>query len=138
MAVPQNAGIASPHSLMPALQYLEFDYSEDAEGTGTWDAIASVTAAHLPPLQDEIVQVLAWATAEFPGQRGPIEEGGVWDYDLHSEPEDAPLQTLNFDAATRQLLPAVAVQAGSRHTITLSLSGNAAFGQALNVAFSLE
>lgn len=123
---------------MPALHYLEFDYSEDAEGTGTWDAIASVTAARLPPLQDEILQVLAWATAEFPEQRGPIEDGGTWDYDLHSEPESAPLQTLHYDVAVHQLLPAVTAREGSRHTLTLSLSGNAEFGKALSVAFGLE
>ena len=26
------------------LDYLDFDYSEDEEGTGTWDAMASVKA----------------------------------------------------------------------------------------------
>ena len=33
-----------------ALDYLEFDYSEDEEGTGTWDAMASVKAERVPAL----------------------------------------------------------------------------------------
>lgn len=123
---------------MTALHYLDFDYSEDAEGTGTWDAIASVPAAHLAALQAEIVQVLAWATATFAGLRGPIEEGGVWDYDLHSEPEGAPLQTLHYDDAARRLLPAIAPHDGQRHTLTLSMSGHAEFAAALRSAFTLE
>lgn len=123
---------------MARLDYLEFDYSEDDEGTGTWDAIASVTDAHLVPLQDEIVRLLAWATEQFPGRRGPVEEGGAWDYDLQSEPDDAPLQTLHYDPASRRLQPAVPRQAGVRHTFTLSLSGNREFAQALQSAFGME
>ena len=30
--------------------YLDFDYSEDDEGTASWDALASVTAERLPAL----------------------------------------------------------------------------------------
>lgn len=123
---------------MPALQYLEFDYSEDAEGTGTWDAIASVTAAHVLPLQAEIVHLLEWATEEFSGQRGPIEEGGAWDYDLHSEPESGALQALHYDGTLHQLVPAITPVPGSRHTFTLSVSGTAAFCAALRSAFGLE
>ena len=43
------------------LNYLDFDYSEDADGTGTFDAMASVLPAQLPALHAEITQVLAWA-----------------------------------------------------------------------------
>lgn len=123
---------------MTTLHYLDFDYSEDDEGTGTWDAIASVPAGHLAALQAEIVQVLAWATIEFAGLRGPVEEGGVWDYDLHSEPEGAPLQTLIYDHASRQLMPAIAPEGGQRHTLTLSISGHADFAAALHSAFDLD
>ena len=36
------------------LDYLDFDYSEDEEGTGTWDAMASVKAERVPALAAEI------------------------------------------------------------------------------------
>ena len=41
-----------------ALDYLDFDYSEDDEGTATWDALASVTAERLPALTAEVEQLL--------------------------------------------------------------------------------
>lgn len=129
---------ALPDNRRMTLHYLEFDYSEDAEGTGTWDAIASVGDAHLPALLAEIVSVLAWAEAEFPAQRAPIEDGGRWDYDLQSEPEHAALQSLHYDAATRQLVPPMASAGGARHTLTLSLSGDAAFGAAFRSRFDLS
>ena len=120
------------------LLYLDFDHSEDAEGTATWDAIASVSAAHLPALQAEIVRVLAWATEEFPGQRGPVEEGGMWDYDLHSEPQDGALQSLWFDAAETRLLPHLAPDSARRHTLTLSISGRPSFAAAFDSTFLLD
>ena len=36
-----------------SLRYLDFDHSEDGEGTGTWDALASVTPAHWEALRTE-------------------------------------------------------------------------------------
>ena len=33
-----------------ALDYLDFDYSEDFDGNGTWDAMASVKAGRVPDL----------------------------------------------------------------------------------------
>jgi hypothetical protein len=63
------------------LQYLIFDASDDGEGTGTWDAMASVRVEHLPAVMQEVQTVLAWAEAHSPGPRGPLDEGGVWDAD---------------------------------------------------------
>lgn len=63
------------------LQYLVFDASDDGEGTGTWDAMASVRAAQLPEVMMEVRAVLAWAEAHAPGPRGPLDEGGAWDAD---------------------------------------------------------
>ena len=42
------------------LHFLDFDYSEDDEGTGTFDAMACVTEAQWARLQHEITQVLQW------------------------------------------------------------------------------
>ena len=68
-----------------SLDYLIFDYSEDEEGNGTWDAMASVSAARLSALTAEIESVLAWANRAFPGQRAAIEDGGDWDFDLQAQ-----------------------------------------------------
>ena len=44
-----------------ALDYLDFEYSEDEHGQGTFDAMASVLPAHVPALHAELTRVLAWA-----------------------------------------------------------------------------
>ena len=40
-----------------ALDYLDFDYSEDAEGTGTWDAMACVQPQRLGALHAATLRV---------------------------------------------------------------------------------
>ena len=65
-----------------ALDYLIFDYSEDEEGSATWDAMATVTADRWPALQAEVLQVLHWAEQQFPRQRGALDEGAAWDFDI--------------------------------------------------------
>ncbi|UVH60146.1 hypothetical protein NWF24_12255 [Variovorax paradoxus] len=98
------------------LRYLDFDYSEDTEGHGTFDAMASTTPDKTPEVQAEIAQVLAWAEATFPNARGALEEGAMWDYDLQQmQEEDARFVT---------------------HT--LSLSGTADFCAALREQFALD
>lgn len=118
------------------LHYLEFDYSEDDDGIATWDAIAHVSTPQVPAWEAEVVAVLAWAHAEFPGQQGPWEDGGTWDCDLQHEPDDgSPLQALRYDAAARRLLPPVAGRGEAGHSLTFSLSGNAAFAEAFERKF---
>ena len=117
------------------LDYLDFDYSEDAEGTGTWDAMASVPPQRLPALHAEIARPLAWAERTFAGRRGPREEGGDWDYDLQAQHEDGAPLRIAYDAAHGRL---EAEPARGRTTVTLSLSGSAAFGEALCGAFGLS
>jgi hypothetical protein len=63
------------------LNYLIFDASDDGEGTGTWDAMASVRASDLAGVMTEVQTVLARALANEPGPRGPLDEGGAWDAD---------------------------------------------------------
>src|SRR5690606_24452744 len=60
-----------------ALQLLDFDYSEAEDDVATWDAIASVPAARLQELAQEVQSILAWACAEFGALYGPHEEGGL-------------------------------------------------------------
>ena len=92
---------------MPHLHYLMFDASDDGEGNGSWEAMASVRAPQLPAVYGEVEQVLAWAAAHSPGPRGPLEEGGVWDADPHTQTE------------------------GEWTTVTLTLVGPWAWGEAL-------
>ena len=61
------------------LHYLDFDDSEDTDGIGTFEAMASTGPEQAPALHAEIVRVLDWAHAEFTDTRGPIGEGGEWD-----------------------------------------------------------
>lgn len=125
---------------MPAmtLRYLDFDYSEDAEGTGTWDAMASVTPSHLPAVLAELALVLDWAHNSFPGQRGPMEEGGEWDYDLQGIQEVLCTLQLHYDEDTRQIQLQKYPPGMPRNTVTLSLSGTPAFSQALRAQFALD
>lgn len=71
-----------------ALHYLDFDYSEDDDGNGTWDAMASITPTHLSALLAEVAEVLRWAHRDFGGRPAPLDEGGDWDWALHSLHEE--------------------------------------------------
>jgi hypothetical protein len=121
-----------------ALDYLDFDYSEDDEGTATWDALASVTAERLPALTAEVEQLLGWAHRAFAGRRGPMEEGGDWDYDLHAQQDDGRPLSVHFDAAAGRLQLAAASARGQRTTLGLTLSASAAFSEALRSRFGLD
>ena len=89
------------------LNYLIFDTSDDGEGTGTWEAMASVRAEELPAVKAEAEAVLQCAMANEPGPRGSLDEGGVWDAD----------EQVTTD--------------GEWHTLTLTLTGPWAWGEAL-------
>lgn len=97
-----------------ALQYLIFDASDDGEGQGSWEAMASVRAGDLPALRQELQAVLAMAERQSPGPRGPAEEGGCWDADVHEQHE------------------------GDWTTLTLTLTGPWAWGEALLGALGAE
>lgn len=119
-----------------ALDYLEFDYSEDEEGTGTWDAMACVKAERVPALVAEIEAVLRWASQKFTGRQGAVEEGFDWDYDLQAQDDDGEPLSARFDRAEGKL--ALQASATGRTTVNLSLSGSAQFGDALREKFEIE
>jgi len=121
-----------------ALQFLEFDYSEDEEGVGTWDAMASVPAQRLGALVAELESILGWAHAAFGHALGPQEEGGLWQYDLQCEQEGRPLQELRYDLQQGSIHPAPAPCAHGRVTLNFSLSGAANFGEAFTARFGVE
>lgn len=120
-----------------ALDYLIFDYSEDDEGNATWDAMATVPTLRLPALQAEVIQVLHWAERNFPQQRGPLDEGASWDFDLSlatTTGQDLALSTQGQPLALQH----APLPAGATLTLTLTLTGRPAFAEALVHAFALE
>lgn len=119
------------------LNYLDFDYSEDDEGTGTFDAMASASPAQLPALHAEVAQVLQWAHTQFPNACGPSEDGGQWQYDLQGVQEVSTPLTLEFDLLAGSFRSAPGIAAPPRTTLTLSISGHAEFCAALRSAFGI-
>ena len=120
------------------LNYLDFDYSEDAEGTGTFEAVASTWPEQVSAVQGEIAQVLDWACKAFPGRRGPVEEGGEWDYDLHGQQEFTAPETIHYDEGRGRFTMQLGTPGKPRHTVTLTLSGTEEFCSALRQRFGLE
>ena len=100
---------------MNHLRYLDFDYSEDTEGHGTFDAMATTVPANTREVLAEVAQVLAWANATFPDAQGALEDGAAWDFDLQQTSEAPELDTVTF-----------------------SLSGTADFCAALREQFRLD
>lgn len=96
------------------LQYLIFDASDDGEGLGSWEAMASVQPDQWPALQAEVRSVLDWAEAHSPGPRGPLDEGGAWDAD----------EQMSRD--------------GEWITLTLTITGPWEWGEALVARFSAD
>lgn len=121
-----------------ALDYLDFEYSEDEDGNGTWDAMASVPAPRWGALLDEVARVLHWASHEFRGQRAPLDDGGDWDFDLSAQDDDnGRALRIRWDSAARAI-DAQAPQADGYTTLTLTLTGNPGFGDALRERWQVE
>ena len=106
------------------LLYLDFDYSEDEDGNGCFDALADTPAERHAAVLAEVALVLDWAQAAFAGQHGALDEGGAWDHDLQVLPGEANA--------------AVAAVAAERCSVSLSLSGTPAFCAALRERFRLD
>ena len=120
------------------MHYLEFDYSEDAEGQGCYEAMATVAPAQLPALQDEIAMLLDWAASHFPQQRAPLDQGGEWDFHLQAQQEWTAQQDYDYDLEQRRFQSYLHAAGEPRHQITLTLSGTAAFCDALRQTFELD
>jgi hypothetical protein len=120
-----------------SLDYLIFDYSEDDEGTATWDAMATVHAERLPALEQEVLQVLGWAEQQFPQQRGAIDEGATWDFDLSASDAAGHAVALEVDLRALSLRhPPMAD--GDLLTLALTLTGRGAFADAFVQRFAVE
>jgi hypothetical protein len=118
------------------LSFLDFDSSEDADGQGTFDAMASAEPARMAPLEAEIVQVLQWAQREF-GAPAPLDDGGTWDWELQGVQEVATALDVSVDTAAARLQWQPREAAPPRITFTLTLTGTPAFCEAFRAAFGL-
>ena len=118
------------------LLYLTFDFSEADDGSGSFDAMASVVPRALPALEAEIAQVLDWAYASFPDAGpGPLEEGFTWDVDLQATSESSTQQRVRYFPGARRFERESLGSETLRHTLTLTLAGSADFCEALRDAF---
>jgi VCBS repeat-containing protein len=118
-----------------SLNYLEFDYSEDAEGLGTFDALAATAPAHNAAVLAEVAVVLAWAHAAFKALRAPLDEGGEWDYDLQGWREFNAVDALHFDEHSGKLSIQTQAAGAARHTVSLSITGTPGFCTAFRERF---
>jgi hypothetical protein len=117
------------------LQYLDFDFSDEESGRGSFDAMASVLPDRLPALLAEVAAVLRWAHQAF-GAPAAIDESGEWDFELQALAEpDTPLE-IAFDAERGEVLLADAA-GDARCTLTLTLGGSPAFCAALRESFAM-
>lgn len=116
------------------LRYLHFDYSEGDDGVGSFEAMAATAAEHAPRVQAEAARVLDWAHGQFAHACGPLDEGGLWDYDLQGQLDTRVAQTLAHHPG--QGLTVRTESAGTTwHTLTLVLSGTPAFCDAFRARF---
>jgi hypothetical protein len=121
-----------------SLQFLIFDVSEDAHGHACLDALASATPGQLPALLAEVARVLDWAHAEFPDGPGDLDEGASWNLELQSRLERSQDEQLHYDLAQRQFHRQPGGPASERHSVSLTLSGTAAFCQAWRQRFESD
>lgn len=92
---------------MTELHHLTVDLSEDTDGVGTVEVMASTDPSQADAVDAEVQLVLGWAWRRFPDSHGPLDEGHDWDHDL---------QVATETTAGR-----------AWRTVTLTLSGSPAF-----------
>ena len=119
------------------LQYLDFEFSDEDSGHGSFDAMASVLPARLPPLLAEMEAVLRWAQDAF-GPAAASHGEGEWDCELQALAEPDAALAVRFDARSGAVeLDPAAARAG-RVTLTLTIGGSRAFCEALRERFELD
>lgn len=119
------------------LHYLDFDFSDEDSGRGSFDAMATVAPARMPALLAEIAAVLRWATQAF-GPAGGLQDEGDWDCELAGIAEpDTPLEVA-FDEDTGGITLAPVANECALTTLTLTLSGSPAFCEAFRAEFGVD
>jgi hypothetical protein len=120
---------------MDALEWLDFDYSEDADGHGSFDAMAACSAAQFAALQAEIVRVLAWSEAGF-GPPRPLDDGGEWDFELQGVREVPTPLAVDWAPGARALQVRAGATGPERVSLSLTITGTPAFCAAFRQAFA--
>ena len=117
------------------MHYLDFDFSDEDSGRGSFDAMASVLPDRLPALLAETAAVLQWALGAF-GAAGAEDDGSEWGYELQGIAEpDTPLDVVyDEDSGAVRLAPDTG---RARTTLTLTLAGSPAFCDALREKFAV-
>lgn len=124
------------HACGMHLHYLDFDFSDEDTGRGSFDAMASVLPDRLPALLAEIAAVLRWAVEAF-GPGGAQGDESEWDHELQGTTEHGTPLAISFDQRSGE----VAIAAGgvtARTTLTVTLSGSAAFCEAFRERFEVS
>jgi hypothetical protein len=119
----------------PSAALLDFDFSEDTDGHGVFDAMASVGPPLWPNLQEETARLLDWALDRFPNGPGPLEDGNDWQFELAASREWSADEGLSYNTSSRRFSSQPSEARAVRHTLALTLSGSAAFCEALRAAF---
>ena len=117
-----------------ALAYLDFDHAETDAGQGTFDAMAAVPPSALPALEAELLRVFDWATQAF-GPPLPLDEGGEWDVELQGVREVATTLEVQWTPGAAALAWRSAATGAPRTTVSVTLTGTAAFCDAFRQAF---
>lgn len=85
-----------------ALNFLDFDVSEDDDGLCSWSALAAPAPVHREALLAE-VQALLHALTQSLGPAGPLDEGHAWDMALDIQ-QGSDRTTVSLHLAGRQAL----------------------------------
>jgi len=120
------------------LAYLTFDFSDDESGRGSFDAMASVPAARVQALLDEVARVLAWAHDRFGAAGGDDGEAGEWDYELQAQEEVATALDAAYDARAGRITLRTGRAGEPRTTVSLTLTGSPSFCEAFREAFAVD
>ncbi|MGI4778050.1 MAG: hypothetical protein ACRYGA_08010 [Janthinobacterium lividum] len=119
------------------LQYLDFDFSDEDTGRGSFDAMASAPPRRLPALLAEIATVLRWSVDVFGSSEAQdTQDVAEWDHALQAVAEpDMPLN-IAFDEIRGEVVLGTG-GAAARTTLTFTLSGSPAFCDAFREAFEV-
>ena len=119
------------------LHYLDFDFSDEASGRGSFDAMASVEPVRLAALLQEVNAVLRWARHEW-GPAGALQDEGDWDLLLQAADEAGHELHASFDPVTHEARVEGAPTSAGFITVTFTLTGSGEFCDAFRRRFTDE